>query len=76
MEETKKRGRPKGSKNKPKSDRASITRAQAIRLFCEECTCWQLALIRECPAECCPLWPYRMGKGQEHTDVQVRSKDA
>ena len=70
----KKRGRPKGSKNKKSSDRDKITRAKAIRLQCEECMGFQIALIRDCSDQACALWPFRMGRGQIHTDIPVRTK--
>ena len=39
-----------------------ITRAKAIRLKCIDCCCGNMAEVRKCPAEHCPLWRYRMGK--------------
>ena len=39
----------------------SLTRGKAIRLFCAECCGWSWAEARRCPAETCPLWPYRPG---------------
>lgn len=39
-----------------------ITRSKAIRLKCLDCCGGQSAEVRKCPAEHCPLWPYRMGK--------------
>ena len=35
---------------------------KAIRLKCIDCCCGQLAEVRLCPCNNCPLWPYRMGK--------------
>ena len=35
---------------------------KAIRLKCLECCCDQVAEVRSCGAEDCPLWPFRMGK--------------
>ena len=47
-----------------------ITRAKAIRLKCIDCCCGNMAEVRRCPSEHCPLWRYRMGKeikeGTEH----------
>lgn len=39
-----------------------ITRAKAIRLKCIDCCCGNMAEVRRCPSENCPLWRYRMGK--------------
>lgn len=35
---------------------------KAIRAKCVDCCCGQLAEVRLCPCDNCPLWPYRMGK--------------
>lgn len=51
--------------------REDITRAQAIRLKCLNCVCFIPSEVRKCHIEECALWPYRMGKGYEHTDAQV-----
>lgn len=37
------------------------TPVKAIRAKCLDCTCDQPAEVRRCPAENCPLHPYRMG---------------
>lgn len=37
------------------------TPLKAIRAKCLDCVCGQLAEVRLCPSENCPLWPYRMG---------------
>ena len=74
-EEAKKRGRPKGSVKTIKNDRDKISRAKAIRLQCEECMGFQIFMIKDCPAPSCPLWPFRMGRGQEHTDAPIHGKD-
>jgi len=39
----------------------SLTRGKAIRFFCVECCGWSWAEAKRCPAETCPLWPYRPG---------------
>lgn len=39
-----------------------IGRAKAIRLKCIDCCCGNMAEVRKCPAEHCPLWRFRMGK--------------
>ena len=38
------------------------TPMKAIRAKCMDCTCDQVAEIRECTIKLCPLWPYRMGR--------------
>jgi len=59
---------------KPKNPRAGVTRAKAIRLHCVECMGFQTGLVKECPDYACNLWPFRMGRGQEDTDVPGRKK--
>lgn len=39
-----------------------MTPVKAIRAKCLDCCCGQLAEVRLCPSDNCPLWPYRMGK--------------
>lgn len=39
-----------------------VSRSKAIRLKCIDCCCGNMAEVRKCPAESCPLWRYRMGK--------------
>lgn len=39
-----------------------ICRSKAIRLKCIDCCGGNMAEVRKCPAENCPLWRYRMGK--------------
>ena len=39
-----------------------MTPIKAIRAKCLDCCCGQLAEVRLCPCDNCPLWPYRMGK--------------
>ena len=65
------RGRPKGAIKSVKNDRDKISRAKAIRLQCTECMGFQPFLIKDCPSECCPLWPFRIGRGQQHTDATL-----
>jgi hypothetical protein len=55
-----------------KTGRDKITRAQAIKLFCIECMGFQKSLVKDCTDQQCPLWPYRRGFGQEHTDFGIR----
>ena len=44
-------------------ERVKLTPMRAIRLRCLDCCCWSQKAVRECPCKDCPLWPYRMGKG-------------
>ena len=39
-----------------------VSRSKAIRLKCIDCCCGNMAEVRRCPAESCPLWRYRMGR--------------
>lgn len=63
---------PKKKEKAVKSERDKITRAQAIKLQCIECMGYQKTLVKDCPDQQCPLWPFRKGFGQEHTDIPVR----
>jgi len=55
-----------------------LTPVKAIRAKCLDCMCDQIAEVRRCPCEDCPLYPYRMGhnpnckrkKETEDTDTQ------
>ena len=38
-----------------------MTPMRAIRAKCIDCCCGQRAEVRQCTAQRCPLWPYRMG---------------
>lgn len=38
-----------------------MTPLKAIRLKCLDCCCGQIAEVRFCPCEDCPLYIYRMG---------------
>lgn len=42
-----------------------LTRAQAIRAKCLDCMCFQSVEVRNCDVDTCPLWPYRMGHGED-----------
>ena len=46
-----------------------VSRSKAIRLKCIDCCCGNMAEVRRCPSEQCPLWRYRMGK--EIKDVET-----
>ena len=39
-----------------------VSRAKAIRMKCLDCCADQMAEVRKCPANNCPLWRYRMGR--------------
>ena len=39
-----------------------MTPMKAIREKCLDCCCGSAQEVRLCPAQKCPLWPYRMGK--------------
>ena len=67
----KQRGRPKGSTKKVTSERDKITRTRAIRLQCIECMGFQVGLVNSCNNEGCPLWPFRTGRGQQHTSAKM-----
>jgi hypothetical protein len=41
------------------------TKAEAIKLKCLDCCCYQLNEVRLCPSVDCPLWRYRMGKEEK-----------
>ena len=64
----------KPKRRQKQNARMKITRAQAIKLFCIECMGYQKRLVKDCPDIKCPLWPYRLGRGQEYTDVNIRSE--
>lgn len=38
-----------------------LTRKQAIKKFCYECSGENRAEVTRCPSFDCPLWPYRKG---------------
>lgn len=39
-----------------------VSRSKAIRLKCIDCCAGNMAEVRKCPVENCPLWRYRMGR--------------
>ena len=39
-----------------------VSRSKAIRLKCIDCCAGNMAEVRKCTAENCPLWRYRMGR--------------
>ena len=44
-----------------------LTRRQAIRAKCLDCSGGNRAEVRHCPSNDCPLWPYRLGAEQKNT---------
>lgn len=52
-----------------------LTRKQAIRLKCLDCSGNNRAEVRRCPVTGCPLWPYRMGTEQKETGEDVTDTD-
>lgn len=75
-EESKVNKPPVRTKAKPKkSERAKITRAAAIKLFCIECNGYNRHFVKACKNETCPLWPYRSGSGYEDTDKKIYVPD-
>ena len=51
-----------------------ITPLKAIRAKCLDCCCGQVAEVRRCELEKCPLFPYRLGKRpKEGTDTTPSS---
>lgn len=52
-----------------------LTRKQAIRAKCLDCSGNNRAEVRRCPVIGCPLWPYRMGAEQKGTGEDVTDTD-
>lgn len=53
----------------------ALTPIKAIRAKCLDCMCDQVAEVKNCPIETCPLYPFRMGHNpnigkRELTDEQ------
>lgn len=46
-----------------------LTPLKAIRAKCLDCMCDQLAEVRQCPCEDCPLYPFRMGHNPNRKGV-------
>lgn len=56
---------------------AKRTPIKAIRAKCLDCCCGQVAEVRLCIDEECPLWEYRMGhrpKEDKQTDETEKTK--
>lgn len=47
----------------------SLTPIRAIRTKCLQCTCGQIAEIRQCNISDCALYPYRMGHRPKQIDT-------
>lgn len=45
---------------------------KAIRAKCIDCCCGNQQEVRLCPAEDCPVWPYRMGHNPNRKGVGGR----
>lgn len=43
---------------------------KVIRAKCLDCSCGNAAEVARCPAERCPLWPWRMGKNPYRKKVE------
>ena len=54
-----------------------MTPIKAIRAKCLGCCCGSAKEVRLCPAQDCPLYPFRMGKNpnihRDYTDEQRRA---
>ena len=50
------------------------TPIKAIRMKCLDCTCGQIAEVRECPAIECPLYTYRMGRRPDEVTIDTLNK--
>ena len=46
-----------------------LTPIKAIRAKCLDCCTDQIAEVRLCPSESCPLYPYRMGKNPNRKGI-------
>ena len=44
---------------------------KAIRAKCLDCCCGQANEVRLCPAQDCPLWPFRFGKNPFRTKREL-----
>ena len=48
----------------------------AIARFCTECMGFAPRAVRDCPAETCPLWPWRRGKSERTLTDEQRAEMA
>jgi hypothetical protein len=52
-----------------------MTRKQAIRAKCIDCSGGNRAEVKRCESEDCPLWPYRLGThARINSDVKTAAK--
>lgn len=42
-----------------------LRRGKAIRMRCLDCCGFQEKEVKNCEAKTCPLWPYRLGFGED-----------
>lgn len=49
-----------------------LSRNEAIRAKCLDCSCGSFVEIRECPIKKCSLWRFRMGK-EERDELYYQS---
>lgn len=50
------------------------TPLKAIRAKCVDCCCGSQYEVKLCPAEDCPLWPYRFGKNPIRKELTPAQK--
>ena len=48
-----------------------VSRSKAIRLKCIDCCGGNMAEVRKCPVENCPLWRYRMGRELKEENIDI-----
>lgn len=46
-----------------------ITPLKAIRLKCLDCSCGSPKEVKQCPAEGCPLYPFRFGRNPRRLGI-------
>ncbi len=49
-----------------------LTPLKAIRAKCVDCSCGNMAEVKRCPLESCPLHPYRFGKNPSRAGIGNR----
>lgn len=52
------------------------TPLSAIKEFCVDCMGDQPRLVKECTTKTCPLWPYRLGKGNTRRAMTDEQRQA
>lgn len=50
------------TRTRPDYEGIRLTRSDAIKRYCLDCTGFQPKEVRECPDTKCPLYRYRLGK--------------